>query len=79
MSDEPIEGHYSRADALAYARRIRHPLKQTYAMNWIAYRFDGKRWALEPDGAPPRGDLSYMAAQAVRLTIGFPPSPRVKS
>jgi hypothetical protein len=63
--DAPIDGHYSRTDAEAYARRIRNPLKRAYAAAWIAHRFDG---APEPD----RGSLSYMAAQGVRLTIGFP-------
>ena len=64
-ADVPIEGHYTKEEALAFAKRIRNMFKRAYAYGWIAYRFNG---ASEPVRPP---ELSYMAAQGVRLTIGF--------
>jgi hypothetical protein len=46
--------------ARIYIRRIRNKHKQAYAWAYLAY-MDGVR-----DTEPERGDLSYMAAQAVR-------------
>lgn len=65
----PIPGAYCRWEAEALARRTRNPLRKAYTLAWIAHRFDG---APEPD----RGELSYMAAQGVRLEIGFPAEKR---
>jgi hypothetical protein len=64
----PIDGHYTKSEALVYANRIRNVFKRAYAYAWIAYRFEGG--SAEPD-VPP--ELSFMGAQAVRLTIGHPP------
>ena len=65
-TDVPIEGYYTREEALAYAKRIKNVFKRAYAYGWITHRFDGN---IEPIRPP---ELSYMAAQSVRLTIGFP-------
>ena len=51
--------------AREYVRRIRNKAKKAYAEAWLDHVW--KR-APEPDRPP---ELSFMAAQAVRLTIGF--------
>jgi hypothetical protein len=45
-----------------YVERIRNPRKRAYAIAWFNFR---RGAALEPEN----GDCSYMAAQAVRMTI----------
>jgi hypothetical protein len=51
-------------EATAYIRAIRNEPKQAYAIAYLAYLKAGSSGA-----EPARGDLSYMAAQAVRLHL----------
>ena len=47
----------------AYIRSLRNPAKRDYAARYLA-------WLERQDGPEPeRGQISYMAAQAVRLTL----------
>lgn len=49
--------------ALAYAHRLRSPLKRAYAIAYYRYR------AGKAAQSPPSNGLSFMAAQAVRMNI----------
>jgi hypothetical protein len=49
-------------NALAYVRSLRSASKRAYAVAYLAYMQHGGE-------EPGRGDLSYMAAQAVRLRL----------
>jgi hypothetical protein len=55
----------TRTEAESLLSRTRNPKRKAYVAAWIAHCFDG---APEPE----RGDLAYMAAQGVRLEIGYP-------
>lgn len=55
----------SHADALAYARQLPHAGKRAYAEGWIAHVFEGASVPTRPC------DVTAMAAQAVRLRIGY--------
>lgn len=62
MSQE-YSGHSDYSDCYCYARRIRNLHKRTYAFNFL-------RWVRNGEiGADPKYFCSYMAAQAVRMTI----------
>ena len=49
---------------LQYVSRIRNPLKRAYALRYLQWRRNG-----EQGESPDRGALSYMAAQAVEMSI----------
>ena len=66
MKRDSASGHLTLTEAHDYARRIRSPQKKAYALAWIEHRFHGA-----PEPERPEG-LAYMAAQGVRLEIGFP-------
>lgn len=59
------------AAAHRYARSLRNPAKRRYAYDYIAWLRSGQ----EGD-EPERGELSYIAAQGVRLNLYSEIQPR---
>jgi hypothetical protein len=57
----------NRSEAEAYVKKLRNLQKKAYAEAWIKYAFDGG-----PEPMVHGYNLTFMGAQAVRLTIGQP-------
>jgi|GEM_PF-5866608 len=56
----------NRDHAVAYVKRLRNARKKAYAAAWLKHVYDGG-----PEPMVHGYGLTYMAAQAVRLAIGF--------